>query len=108
MEYKVGQIINTKYNQSGSNKSRNVPVVIMNILDDKILFKVGCCAYKELSKENFHKYIEANKAEEMVTITKKKYDELVEDSKFLMALEAAGVDNWEGYGVAGSWRLSSK
>lgn len=38
--------------------------------------------------------------EETVTITKKEYDRLVEDSKWLSYLEAAGVDNWEGYGFA--------
>lgn len=37
---------------------------------------------------------------ETVTIPKEKYDELVEDSEFLNALRAAGVDNWEGYGIA--------
>jgi hypothetical protein len=35
--------------------------------------------------------------EEMVTITKKEYEGLVEDSRKLAALEAAGVDNWQGY-----------
>lgn len=37
---------------------------------------------------------------ETVTIPKEEYDDLVSDSKFLKALRAAGVDNWEGYGVA--------
>lgn len=32
-----------------------------------------------------------------VTIFKEEYEELLEDSKFLEALMAAGVDNWEGY-----------
>ena len=35
--------------------------------------------------------------EETITITKKEYDSLVEDSEFLAALQEAGVDNWEGY-----------
>jgi len=35
-----------------------------------------------------------------VTISKKEYEELVEDSKFLEALRGAGVDNWEGYDMA--------
>jgi len=35
--------------------------------------------------------------EEMVTITKKEYDKLVEDSKLLDALHSGGVDNWEWY-----------
>ena len=38
--------------------------------------------------------------DEMVTITKKEYDSLVEDSRFLDHLRGAGVDNWEGYSVA--------
>lgn len=31
-----------------------------------------------------------------VSITKAEYDRLVERDDFLTALEAAGVDNWEG------------
>lgn len=38
--------------------------------------------------------------EETITITKKEYDSLVEDSEFLNALQEAGVDNWEGYHIA--------
>lgn len=38
--------------------------------------------------------------EEMVTITKKEYDSLLEDREFLDALRCAGVDNWSGYGFA--------
>lgn len=37
---------------------------------------------------------------ETVTITKAEYDDLWEDRVFLRCLEAAGVDNWEGYGIA--------
>ena len=35
--------------------------------------------------------------EEMVTITKAEYDELMDRDEELTRLEAAGVDNWEGY-----------
>lgn len=35
--------------------------------------------------------------EETVTITKKEYDDLLKDSEWLSCLEAAGVDNWQGY-----------
>ncbi len=35
--------------------------------------------------------------QEMVTITKKEYDELLKDSTFLAYLEGCGVDNWDGY-----------
>ncbi len=35
-----------------------------------------------------------------VTITEERYYELIEASKFLEALQAAGVDNWNGYEYA--------
>lgn len=38
--------------------------------------------------------------EETITITKKERDQLVEDQRFLHALQGAGVDNWEGYDYA--------
>jgi hypothetical protein len=38
--------------------------------------------------------------EEVITITKKEYESLLEDAKWLRALENAGVDNWEGYDFA--------
>ena len=38
--------------------------------------------------------------EEMITISKKYYDSLVEDSQLLDRLRAAGVDNWGGYSEA--------
>lgn len=38
--------------------------------------------------------------EEMITISKKLYDKLMRESKLLGCLEAAGVDNWDGYMVA--------
>ena len=34
--------------------------------------------------------------EETITITRKEYDRLKEDSEWLSCLEAAGVDNWSG------------
>jgi hypothetical protein len=34
---------------------------------------------------------------EMITITKEEYDELIYDQMKLIALEGAGVDNWEGW-----------
>jgi hypothetical protein len=37
---------------------------------------------------------------EEVTISKEEYDRLKGDSEFLAALEAAGVNNWDGYEVA--------
>jgi hypothetical protein len=38
--------------------------------------------------------------EETVTISKKRYDSLIDAQKKLDRLEAAGVDNWEGYSEA--------
>ena len=38
--------------------------------------------------------------EETVTITKEEYESLLQDRKWLEALEGAGVDNWEGYDFA--------
>ncbi len=38
--------------------------------------------------------------EETVTISKKEYESLLEDRKWLQALQNAGVDNWEGYDYA--------
>jgi len=38
--------------------------------------------------------------EEMITITKRQYDALLDESAFLDCLRACGVDNWEGYSDA--------
>jgi len=38
--------------------------------------------------------------EEMVTITKKEYDNMKKEIRFLEALRTVGVDNWEGYDLA--------
>lgn len=38
--------------------------------------------------------------DETITIPLAQYNSLVEDAKFLDALNAAGVDNWEGYSEA--------
>lgn len=39
-------------------------------------------------------------SKETIVIPKKEYDQLVKDSEFLRALEAAGVDNWDGHSFA--------
>jgi hypothetical protein len=36
----------------------------------------------------------------IITISKDHYEELIACQRKLEALEAAGVDNWEGYGYA--------
>jgi len=38
--------------------------------------------------------------EEMITILKSEYDDLVESQRWLNALENAGVDNWGGIDFA--------
>lgn len=42
----------------------------------------------------------ADQKDEMVTITKSEYDDLVESQKWLACLESAGVDNWSGIDYA--------
>lgn len=37
---------------------------------------------------------------EVVELPLKEYEGLLKDSNFMRALEAAGVDNWEGFGTA--------
>ena len=37
---------------------------------------------------------------DQITISKEEYEKLKERDRFLERLEAAGVDNWEGYGYA--------
>ncbi len=37
-----------------------------------------------------------------ILIMQEEYDELIADQKFLRALQAAGVDGWEGYEIAQS------
>ncbi len=39
----------------------------------------------------------AKKKEEMVTISKEVYEQLLENSRKLECLECCGVDNWGGY-----------
>jgi len=38
--------------------------------------------------------------EETVTISKKEYESLKEDARWLQCLESAGVDNWQGIDYA--------
>lgn len=42
----------------------------------------------------------ADKLQEIVTITQQEYDRLYEVDTFMYCLEAAGVDNWDGYDFA--------
>ena len=45
---------------------------------------------------------------ELVTISKKEYDELCERDEWLTYLEAAGVDNWDGFEYAMELRDEEK
>jgi len=38
--------------------------------------------------------------EQTIEITKKEYESLLKDSQLVLALQAAGVDNWDGYDYA--------
>lgn len=38
--------------------------------------------------------------EEIVTITAEEYEDLLDAQRWMAALEAAGVDDWEGYEYA--------
>lgn len=38
--------------------------------------------------------------EDPVVLSREEYNSLVEDREFLQRLQAAGVDNWEGYEYA--------
>jgi len=38
--------------------------------------------------------------DEKILVSKKKYEELLADRRWLLALEDAGVDNWSGYDFA--------
>lgn len=87
MKYTVGQVINI-------NKSA---VRIIKIADNRVYFKVGCCKYHDLKLEDFEDYIERNQT---VTISKKEYEKLLDDSETLAKLQAGGVDNWEGYNIS--------
>jgi hypothetical protein len=46
--------------------------------------------------------------DEMITITKREYDELIKRDAWLYYLESAGVDNWEGISYAYELRREDK
>lgn len=39
-------------------------------------------------------------SDDMVTIPRREYEQLIKESEWLACLEAAGVDNWEGFDEA--------
>jgi metal-dependent HD superfamily phosphatase/phosphodiesterase len=47
-------------------------------------------------------------AEETVTIPKSVYEQLLKDSEWLSYLEAAGVDNWDGFDYAFEMREEAR
>lgn len=50
--------------------------------------------------ENNFMYGDLTEAANTVTITKERYEELIETESWLLALESAGVDNWDGIDFA--------
>jgi len=48
-----------------------------------IMYDEDCCERAEF-------------VEPMITITRREYDELCEQRDWLISLDAAGVDNWDG------------
>ena len=71
--------------------------VEFNFLDGETLWYRKC--KDEIMKENTTAELDdlfSDVTVETVIITKEKYDELVAESEWLCALEAAGVDNWDG------------
>lgn len=45
---------------------------------------------------------------DLVTITKKQYESLLQDRKWRTCVEAAGVDNWQGYDLAMTYLYGSE
>jgi len=43
-------------------------------------------------------------SDEMISITKERLEELLDTENFMGLLDAAGVDNWDGYGIAQDMR----
>lgn len=52
-----------------------------------------CCPFCDICNPNL-------KDDEMVTITKERYAELIDSEDWLNCLQNAGVDNWSGYDFA--------
>ena len=55
------------------------------------------------SAEEMFPFMPPNKSVESVVISKKEYNKLKKDSKFLDCLMELGVDNWDGWSDA--WKL---
>ncbi len=53
-----------------------------------------------ISKEEYDSLLALKNTKETATISKEEYESLLEDSDMLLALQGAGVDNWEGYDYA--------
>ena len=56
-----------------------------------------CCCLNSLKKDEIPNIM---LMEETITITRKEYNQLLEDSNKLRCLENNGVDNWTWYGEA--------
>lgn len=61
--------------------------------------------YEIISPEKLPEHVrkffsDIRESQEAITISKKEYIKLQNDSNFLRALQSAGVDNWDGYDIA--------
>lgn len=69
-----------------------------------------CGFYGRQSK--FRDIVTELRTNESVMVSKKMYDSLVEDVRFLRCLEQAGVDNWEGFShaheILAEWKTADK
>lgn len=73
-----------------------------------MLINKYCMTEKVYATSKFHELI--MQAPEIVELTKKRFDGLIDSSNKLDALEAGGVDNWTWYGesLKGYWEEKEK
>jgi hypothetical protein len=53
-----------------------------------------------IDKADLDSYVDHLKEKDVIEVPIKEYEELQRRSEWLSYLEAAGVDNWEGYDIA--------
>ena len=71
-----------------------------SIADDDLPGIVAQMQYNMDETQVLLNELNQKESEETITIKKSDYDELVENTKKLEALDACGGDNWEGYNEA--------
>jgi hypothetical protein len=55
---------------------------------------------ESIDKNDLNSYIDHLKETDVIEVSQKEYNDLQRRSEWLSYLEAAGVDNWEGYDIA--------